>query len=204
MSTQDSTRLYCSICKRRVKGFKNRSGLQRHETLKHSSYNTLPSHIRPVSNSELSHLKKAIIKELQKRLKNHHTAVGKQVFSIHCSEDAFVGIFKEYITRYSPCGSSYLCRFKGEKAFDEVGKILDDKSWGKRNYGEGQLSFVRLQIPEDENYNDDQKTKKSKTNSLVDGEMIVQWKVTGGRDKENHKFEAGSAQFRFFLDQCQI
>ncbi|PKY54516.1 hypothetical protein RhiirA4_473375 [Rhizophagus irregularis] len=181
MSTQDSTRLYCSICKRRVKGFKNRSGLQRHETLKHSSYNTLPSHLQPVSDSELSHLKKAIVKELQKRLKNHHNAVGKQVFSIHCSEDAFVGIFKEYITRYSPCGSSYLCRFKGEKAFDE--------SWGERNYGKGQLSFVRLQIPEGENNNFDQKTKKS--NLLVDGEMIVQWKVTGGRDKENHKFEAG-------------
>ncbi|GBB99431.1 hypothetical protein RclHR1_03520011 [Rhizophagus clarus] len=204
MSTQDSTRLYCSICKRRVKGFKNRSGLQRHETLKHSSYNTLPSHIQPVSDSELSHLKKAIVKELQKRLKNHHNAVGKQVFSIHCSEDAFVGIFKDHITRYSPCGSSYLCQFKGEKAFDEIGKILDDKSWGERNYGKGQLSFVRLQIPEGENNNYDQKIKKSKSNLLADGEMIVQWKVTGGRDKENHKFEVGSAQFRFFLDQCQI
>ncbi|CAB4375996.1 unnamed protein product [Rhizophagus irregularis] len=111
MSTQDSTRLYCSICKRRVKGFKNRSGLQRHETLKHMFYNTLPSHIQPVPDSELSHLKKAIIKELQKRLKNHYTAVGKQVFSVHCSEDAFVG----------------------EKAFDEIGKILDDENWGNVN-----------------------------------------------------------------------
>ncbi|PKK66537.1 hypothetical protein RhiirC2_868251 [Rhizophagus irregularis] len=133
MSTQDSTRLYCSICKRRVKGFKNRSGLQRHETLKHMFYNTLPSHIQPVPDSELSHLKKAIIKELQKRLKNHYTAVGKQVFSVHCSEDAFVGIFKNHITRYSPCGSFYLCSFKGEKAFDEIGKILDDENWGNVN-----------------------------------------------------------------------
>ncbi|GES97821.1 hypothetical protein GLOIN_2v1726589 [Rhizophagus clarus] len=130
MSTQDSTRLYCLICKRHVKGFKNRSGLQRHETLKHTSYNTLPSHIRPVSDFELLHLKKAIIKELQKRLKNHYTAVGKQVFSIYCSEDAFVGIFKNHIACYSPCGSSYLCSFKGEKAFEEVGKILDDENWG--------------------------------------------------------------------------
>jgi hypothetical protein len=45
-------------------------------------YNTIPSHIRPVPDSELSHLKNAIIKELQKRLKNHYTAVGKQVFSV--------------------------------------------------------------------------------------------------------------------------
>ena len=79
---------------------------------------------------------------------------------------------------------------------------MDDKSWGERNYGEGQLSFVRLQIPESENNNYDQKTKKFKMNLLVDGEMIVRWKVTGRRDKENHKFEAGSAQFQFFLDQC--
>ncbi|CAB4391843.1 unnamed protein product [Rhizophagus irregularis] len=204
MSTRDSTRLYCSICKRRVKGFKNRSGLQRHETLKHVSYNTLPSHIQPVSESELSHLKKAIIKELQKRLKNHHTAVGKQVFSIHCSEDAFVGIFRNHIMRYSPCGSSYLCIFKGEKAFDEVGKVLDDKNWGERNYGGGQLSFVRLYMPESENNSYDQNAKKLKSKLVYNGEMTIKWKLTGGRDKENHKFEAGSAQFRFFLDQCQI
>lgn len=204
MSAQDLTRFYCSICKRRTKGFKSHSGLQRHETLKHVNYNTLPSHIQPVSASELSHLKKAIIKELQKRLKNHHTAVGEQVFSIHCSEDAFVGIFKNHITRYSPCGSSYFCSFKGEKAFDEVGEILDDKSWGERNYGQGQLSFVRLNVPGNDNSNGEQKIKKYKTRLSVNGEMTVQWKVTGGKDKENHKFEAGSAQFRFFLDQCQI
>ncbi|CAB4378906.1 unnamed protein product [Rhizophagus irregularis] len=204
MSTRDSTRLYCSICKRRVKGFKNRSGLQRHETLKHVSYNTLPSHIQPVSESELSHLKKAIIKELQKRLKNHHTAVGKQVFSIHCSEDAFVSIFRNHIMHYSPCGSSYLCIFKGEKAFDEVGKVLDNKNWGERNYGGGQLSFVRLYMPESENNSYDQNAKKLKSKLVYNGEMTIKWKLTGGRDKENHKFEAGSAQFRFFLDQCQI
>ncbi|POG58950.1 hypothetical protein GLOIN_2v1488230 [Rhizophagus irregularis DAOM 181602=DAOM 197198] len=173
MSTRDSTRLYCSICKRRVKGFKNRSGLQRHETLKNVSYNTLPSHIQPVSESELSHLKKAIIKELQKRLKNHHTAVGKQVFSIHCSEDAFVGIFRNHITRYSLCGSSYLCIFKGEKAFDEVGKVLDDKNWGERNYGGGQLNFVRLYMPESENNSYDQNAKKLKSKLVYNGEMTV-------------------------------
>ncbi|CAB5359322.1 unnamed protein product [Rhizophagus irregularis] len=113
MSTQDSTKLYCSICKRRAKGFKNCSGLQRHETLKHVSYNTLPSHVR----------------------------------------------------------------FKGEKAFEEVGKILDDENWGERNYGGGQLSFVCLHMPEVENSNYEQSAKKSKTKSLVNREMTVQWKI---------------------------
>ncbi|GET04505.1 hypothetical protein GLOIN_2v1726589 [Rhizophagus clarus] len=107
-----------------------------------------------IPNSELSHLKKAIIKELQKCLKNHYTAVKKQVFSIHCSEDAFV-----------------------------VGKILDDENWGKRNYREGQLSFVCLYMPESENGNYEQNAQnaiKSKKKLLVNGEMTVQWKVTGG------------------------
>ena len=46
--------------------------------------------------------------------------------------------------------------------------------------------------------------RKAKIKLSINGEMTVQWKVTGGKDKENHKFEAGAAQFRFFLDQCQI
>ena len=43
-------------------------------------------------------MKRAIIKELQKRLKNHHTAVGEQIFSLQCSEDDFVGVFRTHIT----------------------------------------------------------------------------------------------------------
>ncbi|CAB4375035.1 unnamed protein product [Rhizophagus irregularis] len=198
---QDPAKFYCSICTRRTKGFKTRSGLQRHETLKHISYNKLPSHIQQISNSELFHLKNAIIKELQKRLKNNYTAVGEQTFSLHCSENAFVGVFKDHITRYSPCGSFYFCSFKGENAFDEIGQILDDEKWGERNYGQGQLSFVRLYVPEN---GDDSNKQKTKMKLSTNGEMTVKWQMTGGKDKENHKFEAGSAQFRFFLDQCQI
>ena len=115
----------------------------------HITYNIIPSHIQPVSKSELLHLKRAIIKELQKRFKNHHTTVGEQTFSLHCSEDAFVGAFKTHITRYSPCGSFYFCSFKGETSFDKIGQILGDKNWGERNYGKGQLSFVRLHVPEE-------------------------------------------------------
>lgn len=85
---------------------------------------------------------------------------------------------------------------------DEIGQILGDKNWGERNYGKGQLSFVRLHIPEtisnDENSSSERKKRKTKTKLSVNGEMTVEWKVTGGKDKENHKFEAGSAQFRFF------
>ena len=106
-------------------------------------------------------MKKVIIKELQKRLKNHHTAIGKQTFSLHCSEDAFVSVFKSHITRYSPCGSFYFCSFKGETSFDEIGQTLGDENWGERNYGKGQLSFVRLYVPGAIS-NDENKQKKEK------------------------------------------
>ncbi|CAB4477028.1 hypothetical protein RhiirA1_446684 [Rhizophagus irregularis] len=157
-----------------------------------------PQHICSVSKSELLHLKRIIVKELQKRLKNHHTAVGEQTFSIHCSEDAFVGLFKKYITHYSPCRSSYFCSFKGEGAFDKIGRLLNDKNWGEHNYIKGQLSFAIYM------YLKSLKIIVINKKILVNGEMTVKWKVTGGKDKENHKFEAGSAQFHFFLDQCQI
>ena len=132
-----------------------------------------------------------------------------EVFSIHCSENAFVGIFKNHIViHYSLCGSSYLCKFEGKKAFKKVGKILDDGNWEERNYGEGQLSFVYLHILKSENSNYEQNAqnaKKTKKTSLVDSEMIVQWKVTtDGKDKENHKFEVGSAQFCFFRPMSSL
>src|SRR5829696_124320 len=92
----------CSLCERK-KTYKSHGGLQRHETLKHCNYNIPPSHILPVPEYELNHLKKIMVREIGKRLKNHHSTVGKQVFSIHCSEHAFVGIFGQYIERYSPC-----------------------------------------------------------------------------------------------------
>ena len=60
------------------------------------------------------------------------------------------------------------------------------------------LAMVRIVVIMNE------KKRKTKKLSANNGEMTVEWKVTGGKDKENHKFEAGSAQFRFFLDQCQI
>ncbi|CAG8778038.1 16705_t:CDS:2, partial [Dentiscutata heterogama] len=39
---------------------------------------------------ELHHIKNAIVKELQKWLKNHYSKVENQVFSIHYSKNSFV------------------------------------------------------------------------------------------------------------------
>src|SRR5437763_10962542 len=95
MTTPETSILKYSLCTKK-KTYKNRGGLQRHETLKHSNHNIPPTHILPVSEHELSHLKKVIVRKLGKRLKNHHSAVGKQVFSVHCSKHAFVGMFGQY------------------------------------------------------------------------------------------------------------
>ncbi len=76
MSTvQDLAKLKCTIYTRRIKGFKSHAELQWYEMLKHSTYNILLPHIQLVSDSELLHLKKAIIKKLQKWLKNHYNAI---------------------------------------------------------------------------------------------------------------------------------
>ncbi|RHZ50866.1 hypothetical protein Glove_490g32 [Diversispora epigaea] len=133
----------CSLCEKK-KTYKSHGGLQRHETLKHYNYNIPPSHILSVPEHELSHLKKVMVREVGKRLKNHHSAVGKQVFSIHCSEHAFVGIFGQYIERYSPCGNFYRCRFKGIESCNILTEIFKNKQWGERNYGQGQISWVQL------------------------------------------------------------
>ncbi|CAG8845677.1 27627_t:CDS:2, partial [Racocetra persica] len=137
-----------------------------------------------IPESELLYLKNVVIKELQKRLKNHHHAVGKQVFSLHCSENAFVGLFGAYITRYLPCSSFYICNFKGEDAVDTIGSIFNNNNWYKRHYG-----------------NDQKQSKKSQSKLSSNGEMIIEWKVTGFKDKENHEYRAGVLQIRFFLDQ---
>ncbi|CAG8840728.1 35530_t:CDS:1, partial [Gigaspora margarita] len=135
--------------------------------------------------SELCHLKDAIIKELQKKLKNHYRAIGKQVFSLHCSENAFVGLFGAYITYYLPCSSFYICNFKGENAVKTIGSIFNNNNWYKRNYGNEQLSFVRLYIPEEqdiskknnETYCSNENSKppiKSKSKLFPNDEMIIE------------------------------
>ncbi|CAG8836022.1 39189_t:CDS:2 [Gigaspora margarita] len=134
---------------------------------------------------KLCHLKDAIIKELQKKLKNHYRAVGKQVFSLHCSENAFVGLFGTYIMCYSPCGSFYSCNFKEENAVETVGSIFNNNNWYKHNYGNGQLSFVRLYISEEQDIskknnetycsNENSKPpKKSKSKLFLNDEMIIE------------------------------
>jgi hypothetical protein len=159
-------------------------------------------------------LKNVIVKKLQKRLKNYYRAIEEQVFSLHCSENTFVGVFGAYITRYSPCGSFYLCSFKGENAMETIGLIFDNEHWCERDYRNGQRSFVRLYMPEEQNLSancdwshKNQKTqsrKKSKPRLSLNGEMTVEWRVTGFKNKANHEHRAGALKICFFLDQCQF
>ncbi|RHZ89801.1 hypothetical protein Glove_10g4 [Diversispora epigaea] len=59
-----------------------------------------------------------MVREVGKRLKNHHSAVGKQIFLIHCSEYAFKGI----------------------ESCNILIEIFKDKQWGECNYGQCQIS----------------------------------------------------------------
>ncbi|CAG8722103.1 7103_t:CDS:1 [Dentiscutata erythropus] len=124
--------------------FKSKAGLQQHESLKHYNYKEISAHILLVPEYKLHHIKNAIIKELQKQLKNHYSKVENQVFSIHCSENSFVGIFGQYLTRYSVCGGWYQSFFVEEEAIDQLTEIFDDYQWAERNYGNGQLLWIKL------------------------------------------------------------
>ncbi|CAG8795015.1 36455_t:CDS:1, partial [Gigaspora margarita] len=120
--------------------------------------------------SELNHLRNTIIKELQKKLKNHYRAIGEQVFSMHCSENAFVGIFGSYITHYSPCGSFYLCNFRRENAVETIGLMFKNNQWYKCDYGDGQCSFVRFYSPENKILETNNKLQRQKKKLSPNGE----------------------------------
>jgi len=144
MSNSISTsRFTCTLCTR-SRSYKTQRGLQRHETIKHKEHNILPSHILPLPKYELDHVKKVMVREIQKRLKKHHRTAGNQVFSLHCSENDFVGIFGKYFTRYSPCGNFYQCHFSGDNSYNILTNIFNDAMWRERDYGNGQLSWVKL------------------------------------------------------------
>ncbi|RIB17394.1 hypothetical protein C2G38_2187397 [Gigaspora rosea] len=117
------TRFPCTLCDNN-RTFKSKAGLQRHENIKHSDYKDIPTHILLVPEYELLHVKHVIVKEIPKRLKNHYSNKGEQVFSIHCSENCFIGIFGQYLTRYSVCGGWYrgiLIKWKVRGFSDKAG-----------------------------------------------------------------------------------
>lgn len=68
----------------------------------------------------------------------------------------------------------------------EENVIMDRGNW---------VLFVCMYVPEN---GVDSHKQKTKMKLSANGEMTVKWKMTGGKDKENHKFEAESAQFHFF------
>ncbi|RIB10923.1 hypothetical protein C2G38_2204828 [Gigaspora rosea] len=59
-------------------------------------------------------------------------------------ENCFIGIFGQYLTRYSVCGGWYRCFFDGKEAIDQLAEILEEVRWAERNYENRQLSWVKL------------------------------------------------------------
>ncbi|CAG8672134.1 13518_t:CDS:2, partial [Cetraspora pellucida] len=132
------------------------------------------------SEHELHHIKNAIVKELQKRLKNHYSKVRNQVFSIHCSENSFVGIFDQYLTWYS----------------------------AERNYGNEQLSWIKLYENEPNKIKElDQATSESifkpKKKFHLEKGLLIEWRMKEFNNKAEHRYESSEVTFRFVVDQVQ-
>src|SRR6185369_17726239 len=211
METPGTSFFICPLCTSK-KTYKSHSGLQHHETLKHSNYNIPPSHILPVPEYELSHLKKVMIREVGKWLKNHNSAVGEQLFSIHCSEHAFVGIFGKYIEQYSPCGNFYQCRFKETESYNKLAEILKDKQWGECDYGQGQISWVQLVsdnkeqdnqncINQNNQYYENNRKKRAHKNQI---ELFIECKIKGFKDEAKHDCFAGNVSFHFVTNNAMF
>ncbi|CAG8548742.1 16367_t:CDS:2, partial [Dentiscutata heterogama] len=182
-TTSILTRHRCTICNSK-RTFKSKAGLQRHENLKHSDYKEIPIHILLVPEHELHHIKNVIVKELQN----------------------FVSLFGQYLTRYSICGGWYQCFFDGEEAIDQLSEILGDSQWAERNYGNRQISWIKLYESESDNIKEtdqiasESKSKTKKKFYLKRG-LFIEWRMKGFSDKAEHRCESGEVTFRFVVDQ---
>ncbi|CAG8501608.1 2400_t:CDS:1, partial [Cetraspora pellucida] len=132
----------CYLCPNKT--YKNQQRLSHHETIIHYNYNISPKHITQLPQEALDEFKNILIYTIQKQLKNNIKNVGLQSIKFLYLESQFVGIFGNYLTRYSQSRKWYQYIFKGENAVELIGQILGRTNWSVRSYLYGQQTNVIL------------------------------------------------------------
>ncbi|RIB28773.1 hypothetical protein C2G38_2028275 [Gigaspora rosea] len=183
----------CYLCPNKT--YKNQQGLSRHESIVHYNYNILPKHITPLPQEALDEFKNILIYTIQKQLKNHIKNVGLQSVKFPCLESLFVGVFGNYLTRYSPSRKWYQCIFKGENAVELVGQILERTNWSVQSYLYGQQTNVIL-FSSNSAINELKKNKKQKPI-----ELRIEWEQCMIKDATNQISIAGYITMHFFIEQ---
>ena len=86
--------------------------------------------------------KQILVVEIHKKLPLNFRSMGKKLVSIPCPESIFFSIFAGYIHYYSKVKGIYRCIFRGNDAYQVLGKILNSDQWGKKVYLQNQQTYV--------------------------------------------------------------
>ncbi|KAF0520747.1 hypothetical protein F8M41_016132 [Gigaspora margarita] len=130
----------CLIC---CKEFKTKCGLEKHNTIV-QKYNKPRSDLDLLPHTTTNEYKQILIYWIQKHLPKYYKKSGKQTFLLACTESQFFTIFAGYIHYYSSRTRIYRCIFQGSDGYQTISKLLNNNSWGQKNYEHQQQTFVLL------------------------------------------------------------
>ena len=141
----DTTILQCSICR---KTFKSKRGLTQHNTIIRK-YNILRKNLYKLSKAFIKDFKKSLVFLIHCQLSCHFMNIGMKVVTVSCTESQFFATFGGYIHHYSNKSQIYKCIFQGPDASSKLAQIFNNKNWGTKFYGGGEVTLV-VTNPEEE------------------------------------------------------
>ncbi|CAG8788423.1 2582_t:CDS:1, partial [Gigaspora rosea] len=81
-------------------------------------------------------------------------------------------------------------------------EVFEDSQWAERNYGNGQLSWVKLYENESDKIKEtDHTTLEPKKKFHFEKGLLIEWRIKGFSDKAEHRCEGGEIMFKFVVDQ---
>ncbi|CAG8686013.1 12939_t:CDS:2 [Cetraspora pellucida] len=187
--------VYCPLCPR--KAFKNQQGYHKHQKDIHTSKINNKNSKDELVNNSLDEFKNILIYTIQKQLKNNIKNIELQSVKFPYLKSQFVGIFGNYLTRYSSSQKWYQCIFKEENAIELVSQILGRTNWSIRSYLYGQQTNIIL-ISSDSTIN---KIKKDKHKKQKQIELYIEWKQCIIKDATNQISIIGYITMHFFIEQ---
>ncbi|CAG8671573.1 18920_t:CDS:1 [Gigaspora margarita] len=129
--TSDSTHVFCKLCPK--KSYNIQKGLNRHETIAHSHYNTPQVGLILQPPEAIIEFKCLLVHMIQTKLKTSVWKVERQLVTIPYLESQFISVFNGYINRYSPSCGWYRCIFTGTNAYKKLEQIFRNEKWGFEN-----------------------------------------------------------------------
>jgi hypothetical protein len=90
-------------------------------------------HLPKISEGIVNHFRAVLIQDINSKLGLHRINEGLKHIQWNFPESLFYNFFSnEPGFSYWPSLRRYFCIFKGQNGYDQIGTILECKSWGKR------------------------------------------------------------------------